>query len=292
MNENLKKLYRKYSKVGLRKSLSKQSDRNDFMLDPIVKDVAQASNIDLYATIPESNFFCDRLLLFSALLLTNHPKVIHTIQDIRNGIGIHKFLKYTKEWDAESTQFTNTSLVKIEKPLRKKVDKALNYFFANVGKNLSRQDWEHEIAIYILTNILPLPFQSLESFQIYSSQNKAVLNERDQYPVIVIKKRIKEQELNQLVEFIRDSEGDLIKATHHLPSEPVKRVDVYLTKLAIGLWIYKNESLGNKWMEDYKDKKNKENAKYFGDYSEKLGKEDFPNFKSDALGYLKQLYPL
>jgi hypothetical protein len=292
MDEELKKLYRKYSKKGLGNSYQKQLDRVALDADPIVKEIARISKIDMEAYLPGSGFSNDKILLFTALLVANHPKIAEGIRNIRKDIGLHQLLKYTKKYNEEVGDFTNTTLIDLEGSVKEKLENFLDLFFADIGKNLQREDWNDEISTYILSDILPLPFMPRNTFQISRNQNKLEINESTKYPVIVIKKRIKKRELNQLVEFIEEHERELIKATSNLPFEPVKRSDVDLTKLAIGLWVYKNDNLGNAWMEGFINDKNDENEKYFGAYSDGLGKADFPNLKSDALGYLNQFYPL
>ena len=285
----MEKLYRKHHKTGLSASFIRHINRNAQSLDPITKTLVKESKIDLNAILPEPTFSFDRILLFTALLIANHPGVTSAILAIRKKLNIIKLWEYKKHFDHETDSLINTSLNGMPEETVKSVDHELEIFFNTIGRNLSKQDWANEIATYIFTGVLPLPIYSLDSFQLV--ENETGLNIPKRYPAIIIKKRIKKQELDQLIEFIRENERRIIKATQNLPSEPVKRLDVDLTKLAIGLWIYKNEAIGNKDMEDWIQKKEKDDGNYFGKYKD-LGKEEFPNFKSDAITYLNQLYPL
>ena len=129
-----------------------------------------------------------------------------------------------------------------------------------------------------------------ETFKIHKIGTDDMSSNLRKYPVIVIKKRISKNELNSLIDYLRENEHALIDATKHLPAEPVKRVDIDITKLAIGLWIYRNESMGNNKMENWIQEKYKKNENYFGVHVG-FGKDSFPSYKSDAIKYLKVLYP-
>ncbi len=291
MDDKMKKLYRKYSKTGLSNSFLRQLDRTASNLDPIVKEIARISKIDSGAYLPGHGFPTDKILLFTALLIANHPKIAEVVQGIRKNMNLHQFLKYSKKFNEEDGDFTNTTLDKLEYSVKGKLENSLDLFFADIGKNLSRKDWADSISTYILTDILPLPFMPSDAFDISRNQSRVELKESTQYPTIVIKKRIKRRELNQLIEFIRENDRELEKATSHLPYEPVKRFDVDVTRLAIGLWVYKNEKLGIEKMENWIQENYDKDENYFGKYKG-LGREEFPNFKSDALGYLNQFHPL
>lgn len=276
--------------IGINPSVSRQFNRIATNFDPIVKEIAQINQIDIYATLPEPVISYDKILFFTALLITNHPRIIERINDIRESIKLNQLLIYTKEFDQENIEFYNTTLFELESSLKEKLQNSLTIFFADMGKNLPKADWMSAISTYILTGTLPLPFMPLDSFKINSNQNVSELKESARYPVIIIKKRIKRHEFNQLIEFIKESGYRLEKATRHLQSEVVKRFDVDLTKLAIGLWIYNNDKLGNEKMEEWIEERWKKDENYFGEYI--LGRSDFPNFKSDAVAYLNQFYPL
>lgn len=281
--------------IGLGASVRRQLDRLASSLDPIVKEIAQLSKIDLHATIPASipdtETLYDKILLFNALLITSHPRIAEEIIRIRKNMGLYQLLKYTKEFSEEDEQFSNTTFVGLDNSVKENIKNSLNIFFADVGRNLLREEWTDAISTYIITGTLPLPFQPWDTFEIGRTQNKTEQEESAEYPIIIIKKRIKKGELNPLIEFIKENSSELVKATKHLPSEPVKRFDVDVTKLAIGLWVYRNESLGIEEMEKWIKDNYAKNASYFGKH-EGIGKESFPGYKSGALGYLNQLYPL
>lgn len=289
MDSKILGLYKKNRKVGLSTSLVRHMDRNVQTLDPITKEIVKEKNIDLNPIIPDPSFGFDRILLFTALLITSHPRIATSVQVIREKLHITELWEYKKYFDHETDTLINVSLKNMSGTMQKATRDALEVFFNKEGKNLSKQDWANELATYIFTGILPLAIYYSEPFELV--KNTSGLNISNSQPIIIIKKRIEKHELNQLIEFIRDNERELIQTTQHLPSEPVKRIDADLTKLAIGLWVYKNDSMkSDEIMKQFLQKEEVE-ENYLGKYFE-LTKNELPNFKSDALVYLNQLYPL
>lgn len=275
---------------GIDESLLDLVNRTDETVDPIVTDIINLSKIDIYSTMPEPIIQFDKTLLFNALLIANHPKITEAIYKIRRRLKIFKLWEYKKKFEPEEG-YINISITNMSQELREKMNNELKIFFKSFGKNIPKDNWKDAISTYILADILPLPLNTSNNFKIYSGLVDSLPKKIQGYVAIVIKKRIRERELNQLIKFIRENKYQIVNATKDLPRETIKRFDVEITKLSIGLWIYKNAELSNEDMERLIDEKNMIDENYFGKYKG-LGRVDFPNYKSDALGYLSQLYPL
>lgn len=284
--------FTKKARLGLGTGVIDYVKRSDDTVDPIVKEVVNESNIDIYTTLPEQVFCFDRVFLFIALLTVHHPAINKEIQIIRKNLGISRLLKYTKKFDPEEG-FFNTSLDIIDSTLKENLENELKSFFKEVGKNLNETVWKHSIATFILTGTLPLPFIPRDQFEVYGNVSSSDLEKIQGYTVIVIKRRIRQRELNPLIQFIQDSESQLVTLTKNLPRELIKRSDINITRLAIGLWLNKHTSFSNDEVEKLVKEKYKENGQFFGEFDDEnnpLEKTEFPGLKSEALGYLKRLH--
>lgn len=259
-------------------------------VDPIVSTVARESQIDFPNddNMPNLGLF----IFVDALLIANHPKINEAIAKIRSDLGLLNLLQYA-EYTKRQSNYINTAFKNGKLPTNKTLNASLDRFFSQEGRNLSQQVWESQILTWIFTGILPLPWghepSSLFSLQLPITKDDLLFIEN--YPAVIIKRRINGHNLNQLIQYIRDSEPELIRITKDLPNPPVKRKDVDITKLAIGLWVYRNEKRGLKWVLDWVDKKYEHDEKFFGKY-DSVTYTELSNDKSDALIYLDHLFSL
>ncbi|MCL4390397.1 MAG: hypothetical protein M1484_03035 [Patescibacteria group bacterium] len=279
---------RRLARQSIHPELSYFVGRSIKPVDPVVHDLAKENNIDMFAEIAEDR--CDRVFLFSALLAANHPKIQTTLQESRKAMGIINLWAYVKECDSEGGYY-DRSLVNLKEPLANKVEEQLNILFNGVCKNLAWEDWKRCIKVWLLTGTLPLPLIPAYPFELFPAQSKETVPWLNSCPAIVIKRRLRERELDPLLEFIRSSELELVKLTANLPDEPIKRKDIDITKLAIGLWIIRLNLQTNADVDKWVTLQEKKDENYFG----KRGAPSFPEFpriKKDAMFYLDKLYPL
>ena len=293
-------------------------DRNKLVfiskIDPIVTDVMKDGHVDAITlnTFHTDTFPPHKLMLSTSLLIACHPKIKDMIEGVRQDMGLRKLLKYPHKNMKELLLLANQLYITQSiSPL--KLNQILNDFFHTVGIKLSRVIWEDSIISFILTGILPVPLwvQPFEFFRSHylktmpesKTMKKDESSTMDELlilgaeakkffngcPVIAIRQRV--DSIDELVRFIKIASEEIKDATKNLPKPPIKRIDINITKLAIGLWIIKNESEGSKWITDQIDEMYEQNEKYFGKY-DSITKNDLSSFRSDALVYLNQLYPL
>lgn len=251
--------------------------------------------------------------LFIGLLLASHPKVNLLIEQMRKTIRLEKLLTYSKHDFRTLYNLKHKIFVSIQGV---RLDYELKIFFDNSKINIPKDEWEIPIATKILTDFLPIPSRQ-EPFQIINSplsikqihyqkgsdynktpkegdsevriigrQAREIMNG---FPAILITQKV--TSVRELSQYVKDNIKEIKNATKNLPKPPVKRTDVDITKLAIGLWIVNNEKKGTQSLEDKINEKYAESEKYFGEY-DGLTKTDLPNFKSDALANLNRLFPL
>lgn len=261
-------------------------DQTFLDLDPLVKDFAQVCNIDL--TIGTNPPEYDIFNLFTAFLITNHPSVGQAIKTIRQKLGVTKPALFRTEQDEEAT-CSNCSLDDLREPLKKSLNKQVDDFFVGAGKNLMPDDWHDEIATFILTGVLPLPSVTSCPFELHQKIDEQLFPKIKNFPVLVFKKRVREQELDQVINYLKDMEYGLVRLTAHLPSPPVKRRDINLTKLVAGLWVIKRDLFTDK---EFKKRINQKYRQYLKKNGFEYDTENQKKLKADAIMYLRKLYPL
>lgn len=278
-------------------------------VDPIVIELLNEGLIDASSFYITDHFSIPhhKLILHTAMLIAYHPKINSAYKQIRNTIQINRSIKYP---------FGNLEEIyllkhKLAKEGRDKFENEVTKFFSNQGRNLPQAVWRVSIEARILTGILPVPHycspfelinlserkRRLDAIQSKGvklrSRNPASLEHEaldllQNYPVIVIREKV--DSVKPLAQFIIDELDKIKDTTKDLPIPPAKRVDVDITKLAIGLWSFYHRNKGNSWLANWANQKYEENEKYFGKYSP-IGKDELSNFKSDAIGHLKRLSP-
>jgi hypothetical protein len=283
-------------------------------VDPIVNELIKNGSIDKDTLNTFNKEFYPPYfsLLLNSLLVAYHPKFDEAFRNIRGAIALHKLVKYPH--DNHKAVMLLENQIDIGSSL--KFEDEIDNFFSTIGKNLQRNIWEESIKARIITGVLPVPpylapFEllntpysykigfpedtkyeraSMEEVVNLSKIGRQAKNLIVGYPAIVIRTKI--SSLNDLTDFIRSRFEEIRAATKNLPKPVIKRVDINITKLAIGLWIYKNDHKKAEEIEKLINERNEQDENYFGIYSDSLSSVDFPNFKSDALVLLDKLYPL
>lgn len=237
-----------------------QKIRNDFIFSfpPILDEVINESNINitLLTKIPSNSVQMHLIqahLLFTTLVITNHPQIKERIAYIRESI----------------------------KKDQQKLTEGVNDLFKILGVTLDRTTWEKSLKMWITEGIFPVPYYT-GPFEIVGTPSENILNK----PFILLKERITSK--NQLIQFIEDNSKQLIHITRNLPHLFVKRTDIDVTKLAIGLWIFNRQELGHDEILREIEKRLENDIHYFQIYSS-LTKTDLAKLKSESINYLKKL---
>lgn len=261
-------------------------DQTFLDLDPLIKDFAQVCNIDL--TVGTNPPEYDLFNLHTAFLITNHPGIDQAIKTIRQKLGIKKLVLFRIDYDHCGTCF-NCTLDRLKEPIKNLLNRQVDKFFASVGKNLIPDEWHDEIATLVLTGILPLPPVASFPFELHPKIDEQLLTRIKNFPILVFKKRVREKELNQIINYLKDTEYGLTCLTAHLPVPPVKRRDVDLKRLAAGLWSIKTNS--STFTETEKRLSN-EYDKYLREKNIFYNTEGLIKLSADAKNYLAKLCPL
>lgn len=284
-----------------------------FTLDPFVVNVLKEENVDTFY-VAKNKIIDAPQLIFTTLLVVFHPRLREALENIKVKLDIKKNLDYPNNKNYTHSREIYYLKTKLSDSKQRLLEKELEKFFKNEGRNLHRYTWETSITTRILTGIMPMfPFDrpyEFHSAKWYKEQLKEIENISDdaeknerlseyfmsyprisktafEYPTIVFMHRV--ERVDSLISFIKEHKAEIIDAAKDLPSDIVIREDVNLTRLALGLWLYRHQDKSTEKLLNELDRKYDNDEDYFGkDFVP--SKDSFPSIKADAKNYLLKLY--